>query len=501
MPDDPTVIKLLITFAEDNFYRMRTRIIVFILFIFLISDISFSFVQNLQMSLDGDMAESILPAKGYEKIFNDPFGISVITQDAVYPNPNRFFAQWVFMKYFRTVPFILQNFVNPIQSVYLAAAISKIIIYIGILTLCGFYITGSRTIFKKEFLFSIVLIIPLFQTNGYRSYMGIIDPSITYTFSYALPCALLLLFYLPFFNTSFHQKTFTTNKIILFLLASLTIVITFNGPLIPGAVLVISLLYFFDQFRLHYILNSEFSFSQKIISFFSTLPKAYVFFFGFVCILSLYSLYIGRNNSQFILDKIAVSERYSRLPLGLFLLLTQKIGYPLLLIMIGTNAYLIHKNHKTPEGKKILSLLKWTGFFSFLYIILLPLGGYRSYRPNIIRYDSIMPITIAFIIIYGLSVYFLMTHFKNKSRSIYLTAVICFSFIFTLADEPEWDKNKCEISAFEKLAASKEKIVLLDNDCSVLAWEKIDAPSSSEFNARLLQFWGITEEKKLYYQK
>jgi len=160
------------------------------------------------MPLDGDMAESILPAKGYEKIFQDPFGISVITENACYPNPNRFFAQWAYAKYFQHAPFVLQQFVSPIESIYYCSAIVKILIQILLLITAGFYITGNRKFLCLEFLLAIVLIIPFFQTNGYRSYMGIIDPSITYTFSYALPCALLLLFYLPFFNNSFYQKNF-----------------------------------------------------------------------------------------------------------------------------------------------------------------------------------------------------------------------------------------------------------------------------------------------------
>ncbi len=77
---------------------MTKRIIYYILLIFLLSDICYLFLQHLQMPLDGDMAESILPAKGYERIFRDPFGISVLTQNAVYPNPNRFYAQWAYMK-------------------------------------------------------------------------------------------------------------------------------------------------------------------------------------------------------------------------------------------------------------------------------------------------------------------------------------------------------------------------------------------------------------------
>ncbi len=453
------------------------------------------------MPLDGDMAESILPAKGYEKIFQDPFGISVITENACYPNPNRFFAQWAYAKYFQHAPFVLQQFVSPIESIYYCSAIVKILIQILLLITAGFYITGNRKFLCLEFLLAIVLIIPFFQTNGYRSYMGIIDPSITYTFSYALPCALLLLFYLPFFNNSFYQKNFITNKILLLLLLLFTVVLTFNGPLVPGAVLVISLLYFVYHFPFNYRKSIDSSVVSKSLHAARQIPRMHFIFFCIISILSLYSLYIGGNNSQFITEKISVYQRYLRLPEGLFLLLTQKIGYLVLLLMIGINAFLINKNYKTQKGIKILRLLKWIGIFSFLYILLLPLGGYRSYRPNIIRYDSVMPITLALILFYGLSSYYLLNSFKNIQKKIYLFAIILISFIFTFADKPEWGKNECEKRAFEQLSKSTENIVLVKNDCSVMAWEKIKDKNASTLNGELLQYWGITEDKKLYYQE
>lgn len=466
---------------------MSKRILAFVLTIFILTDVSYSFVQNLQIPLEGDMAEAIIPANGYEKIFKDPFAISVITENAIYPNPNRYFLQWSYAKYFQHMPFLLQKFVYPIESIYLCSAIAKILIQISIILLSAFYITGKRKILSLEFLIAAALIIPLFQTNGYRSYMGIIDPSATYTFSYAMPCALLLLFYLPFFEVNFYNKQIITNKIFLLLLFLFTFVISFNGPLIPGASLVISLLYFVYHFK------------QDGISFFKKIPGMHLFFFSLLSILSLYSLYVGGNNSQFINDKIPIIQRYLRLPEGLYLLLTQKIGYPLLLIFISINAYLINKKHKTEEGRKILNLLKWIGLFSLLYIILLPLGGYRSYRPNIIRYDSIMPITISLIVFYGLSSFFLLKQLTN--RKIYLMATIGFSLIFTFADKPEFGKNCCEKSALEKLATSTQSPVLIENDCTVMAWKKINEPRSSALNAQLLQYWGITKERILYYQK
>lgn len=480
---------------------MAKRIVFYIFLILILTDLSYSFVQHLQMPMDGDMAESILPAKGYEKIFQDPFGISVITENAVYPNPNRFFAQWMYAKYFQLAPFALQNFVSPIESIYYSSAIAKIVTQIFILLLFGFYITGKRKILSLEFFIAVLLIIPLFQTNGYSTYMGIIDSSITYTFSYALPCALLLLFYLPFFNSSFYQKNISTNKIFLLILFLFTIVLTFNGPLIPGAVLVVTLLYFSYHFFHNYKNVTDSNIISKAIKSLKQIPQLHFFYFSIISIFSLYSLYIGNNNSQFIHEKISVYQRYCRLPDGLYYLLTQKIGYPLLLSMIGLNAFLISKYYKSVEGNKILSLLKWIGFFALLYILLLPLGGYRSYRANIIRYDSILPITLSLFLIYGLSSYYLLGKFKNRSKKIYALALIAISLIFSIADELKLGKNSCEKMAFQQLSNSKENVVLIENDCTVLAWDKITDKNASSLNGQLLQYWGITEEKKQYYQK
>src|SRR3954469_12537209 len=99
-------------FRSKTTFKMTKRILSCLLLIFILSDLGYTFVQDLQMPLDGDMAESILPAKGYEKIFSDPFGTAVITEHAYYPNPNRFFVQWPYAKYFQHAPFVLQHFMS-----------------------------------------------------------------------------------------------------------------------------------------------------------------------------------------------------------------------------------------------------------------------------------------------------------------------------------------------------------------------------------------------------
>jgi hypothetical protein len=69
------------------------------------------------------------------------------------------------------------------------------------------------------------------------------------------------------------------------------------------------------------------------------------------------------------------------------------------------------------------------------------------------------------------------------------------------SDEALLDKNRCEKNTLEQIAKSKDSIVVIENDCKVLSWEKINKPEDSELNAQLLQIWNITKDKKLYYNK
>lgn len=476
---------------------MNRRYIYYILFLLLLADLTYSFVQHYSMPLDGDMAGGIVPSEDVKPILKDPFGISVITDNAVYPNPNRYFAHWTYFTYFNNVPLWLQRFVAPIESVYLTCAIAKIFIQILIMTLLAFFITGRQKKINSDFLIAAILIVPLFQTNGYRSYMGIIDPSITYTFFYALPCAILLLFYLPFFSDSIYGTSILKRKIVRIFLFALAIFIAFNGALNPGIILVITLLY---GLNIYLETDKNLSFGKRIIQAFHLIPKSHLFFFSFTGILSLYALYIGTNNSIFLGETISISERYSRIPTGIITIVTQKIGFPIFLIVIGINIFLLRRNSQDNEIKKSLRIFSWIGLFSLFYILLLPLGGYKEYRPYILRYDTIMPITIGLIYMYSMSSYQLIKHFNGKSKNTYLALIIVFTFIFSNADKPEFSKNECERLVLEKISKSNDKVVFFENDCTVLSWDKITDSKKSTLNGQLLKKWRITSDIKQYYQ-
>ena len=155
----------------------------------------------------------------------------------------------------------------------------------------------------------------------------------------------------------------------------------------------------------------------------------------------------------------------------------------------------------TLDGKKILTLFKWIGIFAFLYILLLPLGGYRDYRPNILRYDTIMPITLSLFFIFGISTLYLFKQMTNKQKTWYIPIIFVMLLLFTISDTAEFDTNKCERSALKEISESKDKIVELKCDCNVLAWNKLIKPEDSELQAQLLTIWRITNDNKLYFNK
>ena len=465
----------------------------------LLADIGFSFAQHLNQPLDGDMAWNLIPAEDVKPILENPFGIRTILNNKTYANPNRFFCHWIYREYLLNVPLILQKFSDPIDSVYLACAISKTIIQILLIILIAMAITGSRNLLKLDFMIAAVLVTPLFQTNGYRSYMGIIDPSTTYTFFYALPCLILIFYFLPFIQQYYHGLKPSFPLIAKILWIPIAFIVCLSGPLNPGIVLTFSMLIFFITIKNGLINSKQIGIINKVGNSLQNVPINYWFFLVPVSLLSLYSLFLGRYNSITISTQIPLVEMYLKLPEGVYYQFTQKLGFPVLFIILILNSVIINKYHKTKEGQNILNIFKWIGIFSLCYILLLPLGGYRIYRPYILRYDTIMPITLCLFFIFGASTLFLLKNISKKQKLWYMPIIIFILFIYTNSDEARFDINDCEKNALNEIATSTDDIVKLHYDCGVLAWEKTEKPQDSDLNAQLITFWGITKTKKQYY--
>lgn len=475
---------------------MIRKITYLFLFLLLTCDIAYSFIQHLNQPLDGDMAWNIVPDKIVSPILESPLGIDAIANGHHYANPNRFFSHWSMREYFLNVPLYLQKYTDPIDSVYLASAISKILIQLLLVFLIAVASSGTFNILRMDFMVSAVISSCFFQTNGYRSIMGIIDPCPTYNFFYSLPMVFLMILILPLALKYIHNGSYrwTEHWRLIIPLILISLVTCLSGPLNPGAILVICLLVGISQF-----LNFKKEGSAGVKNFLKK-RKLLISVLTPAAIISAYSLFLGTYNIITIDTWIPVSEMYSRLAEGIFYQFFRKAGFSLLFIGITINTFILRKAFKDSEADKFRSLLNWILLFSAVYILLLPLGGFREYRAHILRYDTIMPVTIALIFYYTITTTYLIKEYVS-SKKWYITIPMLIFILFSFADERGFEKEDKEKEALRMISLSPENVILLERDMKVLSWGNIEKPEDSELNSQLLVIWNITKEKKWFYNR
>jgi hypothetical protein len=479
---------------------MKKNFLFPLLVLFVLFDLGYTFLQAYQLPLEGDLPSIVLPDAECQQVLQDPFGWAVLTRNEVYVAPNRFFAHAAMVTYFKSMPFALQRLVSPISSVYAACALFAVAVQALLLYVISVYITRNYQLNKLNNWLVMALLVPLFQIAGYNDQMGIIDHSITYTFFYAFPMALLLLLLLPFYRAAYQGQPLRLSWPRRLALVALMVVLAFNGAIIAGVVAVL-----FFGIGLHWVLRQwQVSGGFNPVQWIQRIPVLPATLLGIFTLLCLYSLFIGLNEKESVGHVLPLWERYTRIPSGLFWQF-RKLGLPLLVVAIGINTYFIsRKLPATPESQRILLILKCLALFSLIYLLLLPLGGYREYRPLIVRRDSIMPLILGAIAFYGLSTYFLIYHLPAQMRRWYVVGVVLFATIYINADSfklPQVASNVCERQGLERLAEATEPVVRVSGECAVMAWWKINTPEYSETSAQLLEYWGITKGKKLYYHQ
>ncbi|WP_331148412.1 hypothetical protein [Hymenobacter sp.] len=471
------------------------------LVLFVLLDLGYTFVQAYQLPLEGDLPSIVLPAPDCRQVLQDPFGWGALTRDEVYVAPNRFFAHASMVSYFKSVPFALQRITNPINSIYAACALFAVGVQALLLYILGVYITGTYRLSRFNIWLAIALLVPLFQISGYNDQMGIIDRAITYTFFYAFPMTLLLLLLLPFYQAAYYGQPLRISWPGRIALVGLMVVLAFNGAIITGVVAVL-----FFGIALHWIIRqwqsgSGLSVGQRLIRLVQV-PVLPVVMLGLFTVLCLYSLYIGLSEKESSEHVLPLWDRYARIPSGIAWQF-RKPGLPILIGAALINGFIVRRLvPPSPGRQRVLRIFGWLGLFALVYLLLLPLGGYRQYRPLIIRRDSILPIILGIMFFYGLSSYFLLHQLPALFRRRYIAWLVVLSSFYLITDTLFLtDNNTCERQGLERLAQATEPIVRVSAECAVMSWWKINRPEYSETNAQLLEYWGITKGKKLYYHE
>jgi hypothetical protein len=469
----------------------------FFLVLLLIADVGFSFLQHYSMPFDGDMAGGIVPADDVMPVLAHPFGFRAILEQSTYPNPNRFFSHKIFYEYFNVIPIFLQHFTNPLNSAYLSCALAKTGIQVALIFLVSLVVSRGRI--NRDFLLSAVLVAPLFQTNGYRSYMGIIDSSTTYAFFYALPTVFVLIYFMPVFLNVLYNHKLSNRIISKIFFIFLAIVSSLSGPLNPGISLVISFLVVLGFLMKSYKSFNPTNFISWIKFFHISVPKGVWFHLMPICVLSVYSLALGTYNSIGVEQAISLANRYEKLPEGIFFSFFQKLGFPILFFFLFVNTRLVSLTLRTEDGLRIMQAIKWFFLFAFMYICVLPLGGYRDYRPLVLRYDTIIPVTLGLMFLFSITTIYVIKNMSRRMAYWYLPFVTAVIFLFSNADRGKFNQNLCEHTALMRIANSQERIVRIDKNCSVLSWGAIYCPEESRLQSQLLRKWRVIEEDKLYH--
>ena len=460
-----------------------------------LADLGFTYAQNLRLTIDGDLAAIVVPRADYAAVLHDPFGLSVLLGDGWYAAPNRFFSHLIMREYCLRVPVALQAVASPITSVYAAMALLNVLVQALLLYVLGWYAAGTRRLGSLRLWVAMALLVPFFQTSGYDGQMAIIDNSFTYNFFYAIPVLLLLVLLWPLYRAAWQGQPLRLPWYQLAAMLLLSVVLALSGPIIGGAALVLLVGMGLRGVRQRW--------QRPAAERLRGLPWQELLVCGWLGALCLYSLYIGRHNTENLAVLVPVTERYRLVPYGIFDELTMKLGLPLLVAGCLGNAWCIrHWLPAMAEGLRIRKVLRWLGLFALVYVALLPLGGYRSYRPLILRHDSILPITIGLIGFYALSTSYLLRNLLGRALRWYGLGVAVVAFIFMYADRrlyPRHD-NACERQALALLAqAGARPVVQLPDSCTVMSWEPVTNPSESLTNAELLGLWHITNGQKLYY--
>ncbi len=471
----------------------------YIVILVLILDIAYMFKQNYGIKLDGDLIAIVLPGGNYADVLKDPFGFRVLTKKETYSATNRYFCHVTMRTWFREVYKITGVFFkDKVTNLYVVSALFRTAVCLAIILLLAAYVTSAFDFNNKNFLVAILLAIPFVQIHGFNENIGIIDPSVTYTFFYGFPFCLLLIYLFPFYQYHTNDKekiSFPFWKHILWTM--LAVYLAFSGPIIQPLVLLVVPTWLLTIGLSSFIKLKNVPLHDRCLQSFKSIPAVFRFHFIFIAVWCIYSYYIGLYNAENNIPGPQIAERYKILLSGLEYFFTATIAYIFIMVLLGGNIFLLKKIQISGAEKKVLRFTFVAILFSVLYVVLLPLGGYRPYRPTIVRYDTFVPVTflVLFYIIYTSGL------LLRKPTTGYVAFIVVIGLIFKLCDTPQFHANACEKYCLRTMSKSTADTLVFDRKCTIIAWNECTTFDQTRNISTMLADWGITDSMKYYIQQ
>jgi hypothetical protein len=332
-----------------------------------------------RMQVDPDLSRVAGPTQSYAHVLHDPFGFDGLQTGLRYPGAGRFMAHFttkVWADY--ALRWMHVVFADPVRSLYFSLALTAIVVHIGFLVVgCG-YLRAYQPMTAKSTIFSAFGLSLFVQLASQRFYVGIIDHSMSYTFAYAIPLLVLAAFFLPVYRSLLHRD-YAPSLIVSAAVVPAAMYLAFSGPLVQPVVALIGVL----------LVGAQGVGRNRLLVHWRLLPGLVV-----LAILSAWGMYISQFNSEST-TSVTIRTRYSLLRHGLFEVLVRPLSpWPLLLAaLVFLYRFVSRSVSDTVRLGLRRHMLVGVGF-SAAWLTLLPLGGYRNYRPFILSSVTLLPVTL-----------------------------------------------------------------------------------------------------------
>lgn len=424
-------------------------------------------------TLDGDMARIVAPSDDYRNVLENPLGIGVWESGKATAAPNRAAAHHGFSLWMNNVPRWMPS--DGMEGLYQSVALLKTVTHFGLLCLLLYALMQVTPLSLTEKGLGLLCMAALFQDSSPMTlFFSVINPAITYVYFYSTQALLLGLLAILLFQSTRVSATFIA------VMAVGVPVLALGGPLNAPAMGIGGVIY------LAY---------RKLRGGMAALRPDYRdVAIGYVLIWTAYSFWLGLFNTEHGWANLALTDRYERMWEGILILLEPWHGaWFFLLPVLAFNLLFLRKSD---WANGMAGLYLALAAFMVIWVLLLPMGGYRSYRPHIVRGDTLVPVNLVLIWMFAHTSVLL----ARRGIILVLPAVLCAGYFLSM----DWEtqvSNAAERAQFARLAHSAGECVALPRDGTLMHWEwnYESGCEESRWNLVYLNRIGVVQGRRLYH--
>jgi hypothetical protein len=462
--------------------------------------------------IDPDLSRVAGPVKSYAHVLHDPLGLVGLPTRMRYAGAGRFMAHFTTKVWADHVLSLAHHFVSdPVRALYLGLALTAVAVHVGFLVVgCG-YLRAYQTMSFKSTILCALLLSLFVQLASQRFYVGIIDHSMSYTFAYAIPLLVLAAFFLPVYR-SLLLANYVPSIPVAVLLVAVAGYLAFSGPLVQPVVALLGVL----LVGVHVLRRKRLLVHRRLLPALASLA-----------ILSAWGMFVSQFNSESA-TSVSISSRYALLRHGLFEVLVRPSSpWPFLLAGL-VFLYRFVSGSIQDAANLCLRRHLLVGFgFSAAWLTLLPLGGYRNYRPFILSSVTLLPITLIavylFVLLLRLALSKASLEIKqdgcgapNEAKAVKqigvgprgrsLGTVLTFgcpaivSVLLAVGKlMPVPPNNACQLATFERLHHERGAVLPIPRTCPILTETvgALDDPDYQQAITALLRRWHIIETNQV----